>query len=138
MTQLKVYNPFIIGSTLSPALNIGDSTLHLTDVQVAEEGRDRATFLLVTPEFEYVDDQLRSGVGGFISTVAAFDAFFSYLEAAAEAEEYGARTGVKSDNSDLFPPHVTEWALLNKEEIGMVHSEICNEDGSTNDSLIEE
>lgn len=130
--------PFIIGSTLSPALKIGDSTIHLTDVQVAEEGRDRATFLIVTPEFEYVDDQLRSGVGGFISTVAAFDAFLSFLEAAAEAEEYEVWTGMKSDNSDLFPPHVTEWALLNKDEIGLVHSEICNEDGSTNDSLIEE
>ncbi len=41
--------PFIVGSTLSPALKIGDSTLHLTDVQPAEEGRDRAKFLLVTP-----------------------------------------------------------------------------------------
>ena len=130
--------PFIITSTLSPGLNSGDSTLHLTDVQVAEEGRDRATFLLITPEFEYEDDQLKSGVGGFISTVAAFDAFLSFLEAAAEAEEYEVRTGVKSDNSGLFPPHVTEWALLNKDEVGLVHSEICNEDGSTNDSLIEE
>ena len=131
-------SPFITGSTLSPALNIGDSTLHLIDVQVAEEGRDRATFLLVTQEFEYEDDQLRSGGGGFISIVAAFDAFLSFLEAAAEAEEYEVRTGMKSDNSGLFPPHVVEWALLNKDEMSRVHSEICNEDGSTNDSLIEE
>lgn len=131
-------SPFIITSTLSPGLKIGDSTLHLTDVQVAEEGRDRATFLLVTPEFEYQDDKLKSGVMGFISTVAAFDAFLSFLEAAAEAEEYEVRTGMKSDNSDLFPAHVMEWALLNKDEISIVHSDICNEDGSTNDSLIEE
>lgn len=138
MTQLKLYNPFIIGSTLSPALKIGDGTLHLTDVQASEGGRDQATFLLVTPEFEYEDDQLRSGAGGFISTVAAFDVFLSFLEAAAEAEEYEVRTGMKLINSDLFPPHVTEWALLNKDEMSLVHSEICNEDGSTNDSLIEE
>lgn len=135
---MKLHSPFIIGSTLSPALKIGDSTLHLTDVQVAEEGRDRATFLLVTPEFEYEDDQLRSGVGGFISTVAAFDAFLSFLEAAAEAEEYEVRTGQKSDNSNLFPAHVAEWALLNKDEIEAVRSEITNEDGSPNEALIEE
>ena len=133
-----LHKPFIIGSTLSPALKIGDSTLHLTDVQFAEQGRDQATFLLVTPEFEYEDDQLRSGSGGFISIVAAFDTFLSFLEAAAEAEEYEVRTGEELDDSDLFPPHVTEWALLNKDEISTVHSEICNEDGSTNDSLIEE
>ena len=135
---MKLRNPFIIGSTLSPALKIGDSVLHLIDVQLIEMGRDQATFLLVTPEFEYVDDKLHSGSGGFISTVAAFDSFLSFLEAAAEAEEYGERTGYHSDNSDLFPRHVVEWSLLNKDEISMVHSEICNEDGSTNDSLIEE
>ena len=60
------------------------------------------------------------------------------LEAAAEAEEYGVRTGMESDNSGLFPPHIVEWALLNKDKMSRVHCEICNEDGSTNDSLIEE
>jgi hypothetical protein len=136
---MKLRNPFIIGSTLSPALKIGDSVLHLLDAsEVTEDNRDRAKFLLVTPGFEYGDDQLRSGVGGFRGTVEIFDVFLSFLEAAAEAEEYEVRTGMKLDNSDLFPPHVTEWALLNKDEMSLVHSEICNEDGSTNDSLIEE
>ena len=131
--------PFIIGSTLSPALKIGDSTLHLLDTsEIAVDNRNRARFLLVTPDFEYEDKELVSGVWGFRSTVAIFDSFLSFLEAAAEAEEYEARTGMKSDNIGLFPPHITEWALLNKDEISMVHSEICNEDGSTNDSLIEE
>ena len=130
--------PFIVGSTLSPALKIGDSTLHLTDVQVAEEGRDRATFLLVTPEFEYQDDQLRSGTGGFISTVAAFDAFLSFLSAAAESLRYRIVTGVKGENEDLFPHHVNVWAAYNKDAIEMTICEITNEDGSTNDSLIEE
>ena len=131
-------SPFIITSTLSPGLKIGDGTLHLTYVQVAEEGRDRATFLLVTPEFEYVDDQLRSGVGGFISTVAAFDAFLSFLSAAAESLRYRIVTGVKGENEDLFPHHVSVWAAYNKDAIEMAICEITNEDGSTNDSLIEE
>ena len=131
-------SPFIVGSTLSPALKIGDSTLHLTDVQLAEQGRDQATFLLVTPEFEYVDDQLRSGVGGFISTVAAFDAFLSFLSAAAESLRYHIVTGVKGENEDLFPHHVSVWAAYNKDAIEMALCEITNEDGSTNDSLIEE
>lgn len=135
---MKLRSPFMIGSTLSPALKIGDSTLHLIGTEVSKENRDRATFLLVTPEFEYEDGQLYSGSGGFRSTVEAFDAFLSFLEAAAEAEEYAVRTGVESDNSELFPPHVMEWALLHKDEIEMVHCEITNEDGSTNESLIEE
>lgn len=131
-------SPFIIGSTLSPALKIGDSALHLTDVQPAEEGRERATFLLVTPEFEYEDDQLRSGVGGFISTVAAFDAFLSFLSAAAESLRYRIITGVKGENEDLFPHHVSVWAAYNKDAIEMALCEITNEDGGPNESLIEE
>ena len=131
-------SPFIITSTLSPGIKIGDSVLHLTDVQLAEQGRDQATFLLVTPEFEYEDDQLRSGVGGFISIVAAFDVFLSFLSAAAESLRYRIVTGVKGENEDLFPHHVNVWAAYNKDAIEMTICEITNEDGSTNDSLIEE
>ncbi len=130
--------PFIITSTLSPGINIGDSTLHLTDVQLAEQGRDQATFLLVTPEFEYVDDQLRSGVGGFQSTVGIFESFLGFVQAACEAAEYEERTGYQSENSGLFPRHVVEWALLNKCELDYTHMEITDEDGYPDESLIEE
>jgi len=131
-------SPFIIGSTLSPALKIGDSTLHLTNVQPAEQGRDQATFLLVTPEFEYEDDQLRSGVSGFQSTAGIFESFLSFLSAAAESLRYRTVTGVKGENEDLFPHHVNVWAAYNKDAIEMAICEITDEDGSTNDSLIEE
>ena len=131
-------SPFIITSTLSPGIKIGDSVLHLTDVQLAEQGRDQATFLLVTPEFEYQDDQLRSGVGGFQSTVSIFESFLGFMQAACEAAEYEERTGYDSENSDLFPRHVVEWALLNKCELDYTHMEITDEDGAPNDSLIEE
>ena len=135
---MKLHSPFIIGSTLSPALKIGDSVLHLTDVQLAEQGRDQATFLLVTPEFEYVDDKLRSCTGGFISTVAAFDAFLSFLSAAAESLRYRIVTGVKGENEDLFPHHVNVWAAYNKDAIEVAICEITDEDGYPNESLIEE
>lgn len=131
-------SPFIIGSTLSPALRIGDSTLHLTDVQLAEQGRDQATFLLVTPEFEYVDDQLRSGVGGFQSTVGIFESFLGFMQAAIEGAEYEERTGYHSDNADLFPRHVVEWALEHRDAIEMAICDITDEDGAPNESLIEE
>ncbi len=130
--------PFIITSTLSPGINIGDSTLHLTDVQLAEQGRDQATFLLVTPEFEYVDDQLRSGVGGFQSTVGIFESFLGFVQAACESAEYEERTGYQSENSGLFPKHIVEWALEHKEAIDTAICEITDEDGYPDESLIEE
>lgn len=131
-------SPFIITSTLSPGLKIGDSNLHLTDVQVAEDGRDRATFLLVTPEFEYVDDQMRSGVGGFRGTVEIFESFLSFLEAAAESIRYHIVTGVRGENEDIFPHHVNVWAAYNKDAIDMAICDITDEDGAPNESLIEE
>ncbi len=131
-------SPFIITSTLSPGIKIGDSTLHLTNVQLAEQGRDQATFLLLTPEFEYVDDKLRSGVGGFQSTVSIFESFLSFLSAAAESLRYRIVTGVKGENEDLFPHHVNVWAAYNKDAIEMAICEITDEDGAPNESLIEE
>ena len=135
---MKIKSPFIIGSALSPALKIGDSTLHLTDVQVAEEGRDRATFLLVTPEFEYEDDQLRSGVGGFLGTVGIFESFLGFMQAAVESADYEERTGRIGENTDLFPRHIVEWAMDHRYEIQDVMSDITDEDGGPNESLIEE
>jgi len=135
---MKLHDQFIITSTLSPGIKIGDGILHLTDVQVAEEGRDLATFLLVTPEFEYVGDQLRSGVGGFQSTVGIFVSFLGFMLAAVESAEYEMRTGLQGENTDLFPKHVVEWALEHKDAIEMAICEITDEDGYPNESLIEE
>lgn len=136
---MKLKPPFIIGSTLSPALKIGDSTLHLLSAsEVTVDNRNRAKFLLVTPEFEYEDNGLRSGVGGFQSTVSIFESFLGFMQAAIEAAEYEMRTGRESDNSGLFPKHVVEWALEHKDAIEMAICEITDEDGYPNESLIEE
>ena len=136
---MKLKSPFIIGSTLSPALKIGDSTLHLLDAsEVTEDNRDRAKFLLVTPEFEYEDSQMESGIGGFRGTVEIFSAFLSFLEAAAEGLRHHIVTGVKGEDEDLFPHHVNVWAAYNNDEISMLRWSIIDEDGAPNESLIEE
>lgn len=132
-------SPFIIGSTLSPALKIGDSTLHLLSAsEVTVDNRNRAKFLLVTPEFEYEDNDLRSGVMGFWGTVGIFESFLSFMQAAIEAAEYEMRTGRESDNAGLFPKHIVEWALEHKDAIEMAICDITDEDGYPNESLIEE
>lgn len=130
--------PFSITSTLSPGLKIGDSTLHLLDSWVTADDRDRVKFLLAAPGFKYVDDQLRSGVGGFRGTVEIFESFLSFLIAAVESAEYEMRTGLQGENTDLFPKHVVEWALEHKDAIEMAICEITDEDGYPNESLIEE
>lgn len=134
-----LHPPFIIGSTLCPALQIADATLHLLDVSVVSvDDRDRATFLLVTPTFEYTDKGLKSGVGGFRGSVDAFEAFLGFLSAAAESLKYHIVTGCKGDNEDLFPHHVNVWAASNHDEIDLVAASLQDEHGNINTSLIEE
>lgn len=132
-------SPFIITSTLSPGLKIGDSVLHLLDAsEVTEDNRDRAKFLLVTPDFEYEDNELKSGVMGFWGTVGIFESFLGFIQAAIESAEYEMRTGLQGENTDLFPKHVVEWALEHKDAIEMAICDITDEDGAPNESLIEE
>lgn len=136
---MKLHDPFIITSTLSPGIKIGDSVLHLLDAsEVTEDNRDRAKFLLVTPGFDYEESGLSSGVGGFHNTVEVFEMFLSFLLAAVESAEYEMRTGLQGENTDLFPKHVVEWALEHKDAIEMAICDITDEDGAPNESLIEE
>lgn len=129
---MKLHAPFQISARLGPALKIGDGWLTLLTIKPDPSGRERATFALDTPDFEHVDSELLSGMGGFTSIVEVFETYLSFLEAAAEAYWYGP----KSDNYTLFPVHVTEWAYGNNAELSMARSELCDENGNVLEDLI--
>lgn len=129
--------PFFISSFLAPAIKIGDSTLSFTDEYVGEENRDQCEFTLQTPDFVYVDNNMRSGVGGS-GTVDKFETFLSFLSACAESCNYRQRTGQRGDNQDLYPPHVAAWAVENLNDIDCTRMDICDEDGNPKHELIEE
>jgi hypothetical protein len=48
------------------------------------------------------------------------ESLLSFLTAAAESYGYTMRTGRESDNSDLFPAFIVEWAYQNDSEIQSV------------------
>jgi hypothetical protein len=129
---MKLHAPFKISARLGPALKIGDSWLTLLTIKLGSSGRERATFAIDTPDFEYVDSELQSGVGGFTSMVEAFETYLGFLEASAEACFYGP----KSENYDLFPPNVTEWAHAHSNDLSMARSDICDENGNVLEDLI--
>lgn len=55
----------------------------------------------------------------------------SFLGAAAEAYGYDMRNGPdSSENGDLFPPEVTEWAYQHEDDITMLALELDEEDKS--------
>jgi hypothetical protein len=50
----------------------------------------------------------------------ALSSLLSFLVASAEAVRYGS----DSDNSDLFPKKVAEWAYMNSDELSMLSVEL--------------
>ena len=67
---------------------------------------------------EHSGDDLRCGAMG-ADECEMLGTLLSFLEAAGESYGYTVRTGRVSDNSDLFPPSIMEWAYVNSDEISM-------------------
>lgn len=129
--------PFFIGPRLLPALKVGDGTLSLASASWNDERRLEFGFYLDTPDFEYFDDNMKSGCGG-CSMVEAFDGFLAFLEAAVESYNYEQRhAGAKGENTDLFPSYVVEWAAA-QTYLEEARCSICDEEGLTLNHLIEE
>ena len=132
-----LHDPFFIGSRLLPALKVGDGTLSLASASWNDERRLEFGFYLDTPDFEYFDDNMKSGCGG-CSMVEAFDGFLAFLEAAVESYNYEQRhAGYKGENTDLFPSYVVEWAAA-QTFLEEARCSICDEEGLTLNHLIEE
>lgn len=52
----------------------------------------------------------------------------SFLSAAAESYNYRMRTGRPSENEDLFPARVVEWAHQHSDELSTIQFEIEDDD----------
>jgi hypothetical protein len=127
---MQLHAPFLIGSRLWPALRIGDATLTLRlPLFPAERGCWGATMLLEIPGIRITDQTLRSGLSGFHSLVEPFSSYLSCLDAAAEARE-------GSDNTELFPPKVMQWARDNASAIVGARMQLCDSRGHTRHDLI--
>lgn len=117
MNAEVIENPFIITSHLCWGVKIGSATITLTKTEPAEEGRTRCTFVIEDGDWSYTDSEMKTGAGRW-SPGSAIETFLSFLEAAAEAYRYGPA----SDNYDMFPEPVMQWAYGNGDEIGMVRA----------------
>jgi hypothetical protein len=135
---LRLRPPFFISGRTYPALPVGNATLSLMAIKSGPGRRERAYFVLDLPwGLVHEDSPMFSRMGGFKGYVEVFYAYLEFLSAAAESHEYEQRTGKKGENSDLFPPHVVEWAAENKSGIEKARIWICDEDGNPFESLIE-
>lgn len=116
---MTLKHPFFISSRLLPAVKVGQDTV---SIDFAGDGGDRRVRYRVCIDFadgtEYVDESLRSGVGGG-SLRDGMSSYLSFLLAAAESYRHGS-----VEDAGFFPQHITEWAHQHDSEIGAVQFEI--------------
>lgn len=114
---MKIYNPAFISSRLCAAVKIGDVTISIEYAKrPGNGGRTRYQYYLDCAENEYESDDLQSGCQGG-NLHGGLESLLSFLGAAGEAYGYQMRTGRKSENIDLFPDWVNEWAHRNDDEL---------------------
>lgn len=121
-STLKLTHPAFISSRLLPAVRAGNAIISMQREGRDDEGRDVFRYWIefasdAGDRTEYEAADLRSGVGG-CSLQEAFASLLCFLEAAAEAYACEVRAGRASDNDDMFPHEINEWAYLNSDEIG--------------------
>jgi hypothetical protein len=91
------------------------------------EGRTVFTYTLQGAGINYTASDLKSGCGrGGREDRDGMESLLSFLGAAAESYRYTMRTGRESENGDLFPKEIMEWAYQNDGEINMAAYELEN------------
>ena len=117
-----LHPPFLIGSRLLPALRIGDVWVSLEHIGCADS-RMVFRYYLDGPDWCHEDSDLRSGCQG-ATLQKMFGTLLAFLSACAEGRQYQTRTGRKSENGNLFPERVGQWAEENSDEISSLWVEI--------------
>jgi hypothetical protein len=81
-------------------------------------GRARYLYFIDLPNYSLEREDLQSGYGGG-NLQDGLESLLSFLSAFAEAQSYP-----NSENQDLFPAELAEWATQNADEISMIQCEL--------------
>jgi hypothetical protein len=130
MTTLTLRPPLHISARLMAAVRVGDaSTIHISPVRRDAEGRVVWRYIIEDHDRHVLDDAacLRSGTGDDIDPHKAMATLLGFLTAAAEAYSR-SMYGPHSENADLFPPDVTEWACRHDDELAAIALELTEAD----------
>lgn len=120
---MKLFHPFMISSRLLPSIKIVNATISIEDINVDDQGKKVYKFYIdILNQKAYESSDLRGSVCGNESghpIQEVMESLLNFLSASAEAYSYP-----DSDNRDLFPEYIMEWAYQNKEEIEIAFLEM--------------
>lgn len=120
MVTYRLLPPYDIGPRLMPSVRLSDgSRVSIEAEEITGDGRVRWHYVIDGVDgTELLDgNDMQSGRGDAPEDVAnAFQTLASFLSAWVEALHYGEA----SENYDLFPQSLADWAEANADELSML------------------
>lgn len=108
--------------------NEGNKWEEITDIEIWCDGREYIpisegyrpaySYRIISEDWEYVDNDIFGAINQAPDLNAAARSLFAFLYACQEAKDED------SENYNLFPPHVREWAQLHSEEISLEYDKL--------------
>ena len=122
---MRIAAPAIITPRLLPGLQIGGAFVSIDYAKrPGREYRTRYHWFIDLPSGEEFDsDDMQSGNGGG-SLQEGLKCLVDFLGACAEGVRYQTSTGRQSENADLFPPAIAEWAAQYSDELSAIAWEL--------------
>lgn len=116
--------PCIITARLLPGVQIGKAFVSIEYANLSDrDGRVVYMYHIDLDDYSYSNHDLKSGCGGG-NLQQGLESLLSYLGAFAEAIHYMDCTGRCSENIELFPAELKEWANENSDEFSMLGTEL--------------
>jgi hypothetical protein len=80
------------------------------------------SYKITTPDWEYIDNDIRGAVNELPDNDSAARSLFAFLYACQE----GLPKDIKAEgeNARLFPPHVREWAYQHSDDIELLYDKL--------------
>jgi hypothetical protein len=129
---MRIEQPLGITSRLMPGFILGNGTVSIGySSRPGTEGRIRYIYHIdlqadkesADGAFSWTADDLQSGCGGG-SLQEGLASLCSFLGACAESIQYASRCQGSTENADMFPEPIGEWASQNADELGMLTIEL--------------
>ena len=120
---MEISSPLCITSRLLPGCRIGDAELSIEYAYVTSDGRQCYCWYIdnADPEENWHSTDLQSGIGGG-TLQEGLESLLSFLGAFAEANYQNCEQD--SENANLFPVGLAEWAVQNQDAISEMELEL--------------
>lgn len=119
-----IHSPLCITPRLLPGVKIGEGWVSIEYDGWTNDGRRQYQYHVDIPGYSHSNNALSSGIVLNASLQSGLESLLTFLGAFAESVQYSERTGRESENGDMFPSELREWATENSDEFTMIQLEL--------------